>query len=532
MKRSPIVSRASSRISRYGEMAAVITGTPLRESRSATNAIRRMLVSRSSFEKPSPLERFSRTTSPSSTSILEPRSRSCSSTIVEMVVLPAPESPVNQSVKPLSSAIAFLFVGVDQDLSHLRAAELLRRKLTVAEHLPDLRAAQEDVVLLAVRTGLARPHALALVAPERVLEEERLDAELVDVDFVEDLLRVVGAVVVTDAGVVAPDDEVGAPVVPTCDRVEDGLARPGVVHLRREDAEDHPVVGVVVLHQDLVAAHPHVGRDVARLGLPDQRVDEEAIGDLEGALRQVLVRSVDRVPGLEGDDALPAALLECLAGLLRREVALHERFLVVGQRVDLVGAGDAARALLEDCGDAGVLLVGRAIDVLCLRLEIALEDLGDVQAAERLVLVAGDLDGVSLGDAEVGGEGDRDRPVGAVGKGHVLDDALPLLVALRAPERGEASVADHLEVGGLAVGQLQLGGGLGHGLRMGRKWIVVVKKRGRVTASASNGLRPAAPPRTYPWRPHSVFEEPAQRPARASSPCPGFLVQWVQPIEG
>src|SRR5919109_3526482 len=147
MNRSPILARASSRISRYGEIAAVITGTPLRESRSATKAIRRMFVSRSSLEKPRPLERFSRTTSPSSTSTLEPRLRNSSSTIFEMVVLPAPESPVNQSVKPFSSAISFLFVGVDQDLSHLGAAELLGRQLAVPEHLPHLGAAQEHVVL-------------------------------------------------------------------------------------------------------------------------------------------------------------------------------------------------------------------------------------------------------------------------------------------------------------------------------------------------------------------------------------------------
>ena len=62
-----------------------------------------------------------------------------------------------------------------------------------------------------------------------MLEEERLDAELVDVDFVEDPLRVVGPVVVPDAGVVSPDDEVGAAVVPPRDRMEDGLARPRVV---------------------------------------------------------------------------------------------------------------------------------------------------------------------------------------------------------------------------------------------------------------------------------------------------------------
>lgn len=55
-------------------------------------------------------------------------------------------------------------------------------------------------------------------------EHQRLDAELVDVDLVEDLLRLVGAVVVTGTGVVAADDEVGRAVVAADDRVEDGLA--------------------------------------------------------------------------------------------------------------------------------------------------------------------------------------------------------------------------------------------------------------------------------------------------------------------
>jgi hypothetical protein len=102
------------------------------------------------------------------------------------------------------------------------------------------------------------------------------------------------------------------------------------VHLRREDAEDDPIVRVVVVHQDLVAAHPNVGGDVAGLGLADQGVDEEAVGDLERALGEVLVRAVDRVAGLEGDDALPAALLEGLARLLGGEVAAHEGVLVIG----------------------------------------------------------------------------------------------------------------------------------------------------------------------------------------------------------
>jgi hypothetical protein len=86
-------------------MAAVITGTSLRESRSATNAIRRMLVSRSSFEKPRPLERFSRTMSPSSTSSFDPRRRSSLTRWVVIVVFPEPERPVNQRQNPCSEAI-------------------------------------------------------------------------------------------------------------------------------------------------------------------------------------------------------------------------------------------------------------------------------------------------------------------------------------------------------------------------------------------------------------------------------------------
>src|SRR5207244_13555378 len=98
---------------------------------------------------------------------------------------------------------------VDQDLSHLGAGELLRRLLTRSQHLADLRARERDAVLLAVRAGLRRAHPLAPVAPERVLEHERRDAELVRLELLEDLLRVVGAVVRAHAGVVAPDDEIG-----------------------------------------------------------------------------------------------------------------------------------------------------------------------------------------------------------------------------------------------------------------------------------------------------------------------------------
>src|SRR5215210_829489 len=60
-----------------------------------------MFVSRSSLENPSPFERCSRTSSPSSHSTLRPRRSSSGRTSSAIVVLPEPLSPVNQSVNPL-----------------------------------------------------------------------------------------------------------------------------------------------------------------------------------------------------------------------------------------------------------------------------------------------------------------------------------------------------------------------------------------------------------------------------------------------
>ena len=306
--------------------------------------------------------------------------------------------------------MSFLLVSVNQDLGDFLAGELVRGLLALAEHLAHLGPREEQMRLLRVGAGLRRAHALALVAPERVLEEQRRDAELLGVDVVEDPLRVVGAVVVTDAGVVAAHDEVGAAVVLADDRVKDSLTRAGVMHLAGVDPEHHVVRVVVVVHEDLVALHPHVSGDVALLGLADQRVDVEAVADLERGLGQVLVRPVDRVAGLEGDDALPAAVGECLLRLLGRLVALHERFLVVGERVDLDRPGQAAVALLADGRDARVLVVGRQIDLLGLELDVLLVDLLDGEAAELLAVGRGQLDGVALGAFEIGRKRDRDRP--------------------------------------------------------------------------------------------------------------------------
>jgi len=81
-----------------------------------------------------------------------------------------------------------------------------------------------------------------------VVEEQRRYLERGRVEFLEYIMRVVRAVVVADAGVVAPHDEVGAAVVLADDGVEDGLARAGVAHRRRVDDQAHAAFGIIVFH--------------------------------------------------------------------------------------------------------------------------------------------------------------------------------------------------------------------------------------------------------------------------------------------
>jgi hypothetical protein len=72
----------------------------------------------------------------------------------------------------------------------------------------------------------------------------------------------------------------------------------------------------------VVALHAYVGGDIAGLGLPDERMDQQAVDDLESALGDVLVGAVDRVAGLKRDDCFPALLGEGSPGLGRREAIL------------------------------------------------------------------------------------------------------------------------------------------------------------------------------------------------------------------
>src|SRR5262252_2316486 len=89
--------------------------------------MRRMLVSRSSFEKPRPLDRLVRTSSPSSTSARRPRSASSACSRLAIVDFPAPDRPVSHTTKPFRSSLtdSVLPPGPDQTvLGQVQAALL------------------------------------------------------------------------------------------------------------------------------------------------------------------------------------------------------------------------------------------------------------------------------------------------------------------------------------------------------------------------------------------------------------------------
>ena len=112
---------------------------------------------------------------------------------------------------------------------------------------------------------------------------------------------------------VAADDEVRAAVVAADDRVQQDLAGPGHPHGQGQQAEDHRARLVVVVDQGPIAPDPGEMVHVARLGHADDGMDQEAAADLLGRpLGQLLVGPVQGIAGLEGDDPLPAQVLEML----------------------------------------------------------------------------------------------------------------------------------------------------------------------------------------------------------------------------
>ena len=153
-------------------------------------------------------------------------------------------------------------------------------------------------------------------------ERDHLDPDLLLVGL-EQLLGVVGPVVGVAVGIragtgmVAADDEMRHAVVLADDGVPHRLA--GAAHAHGQRQQRH--LGRrfrVVVEDGLVAAHPGVVVDVARLGEADHRVDQQVGLDVLGRPhRDLLMGAVHGIAGLEADDPAPACPGEVIAQLGR-----------------------------------------------------------------------------------------------------------------------------------------------------------------------------------------------------------------------
>src|SRR5688500_13651943 len=210
-----------------------------------------------------------------------------------------------------------------------------------------------------------------------MFEEEGGQPDLPFLEFIEDVLCVVVAVERLAAGVLAWSsvvsayDEVCAAVILAADSVEDRLAGSAVAHRRWEDGQHRAVLGIVASQDRLVGAHSDVGGDVRGAGLPHERVQEQPVDYLQGALLDVLVRAVHGVTGLETDHALPAFLREDLAQAARLVVVGRERLRVRVVHEQRYLTAQKHVLLAVDGGDARMLRARSAVDLAGLALLVA-----------------------------------------------------------------------------------------------------------------------------------------------------------------
>ena len=339
--------------------------------------------------------------------------------------------------------------------------------LPAAEHLAELGAGQ----LLGVEAallGLVGGDVALLLGVDEVEAGDGGDAEALGV-LLGKVLGVVGPVEVLagDGGLgtghVTTDDEVGAAEVLADHYVLDGLAGAGHVHGVGQVLPPGAVV-VGLLLEDLVGLVADVAGDVVGLGGAAGGMDEDDAalpdeGIVEGAGEELVVRPVDGVAALEGDDVLVVGeggpdLLGGLAG----EVADGD-----------VEAGDLAAhvvlaALGGDHEGAGMLDGGGAVALEALEGLVGDVLVGELDGGDGAVAVLEEdgLAGLEVLGVGVEDDGQAEEEAG-VGQFHVLHDVLVRGLVHEAGQGTEAAVHDELDVAKLAGSQLDLGGALGDG---------------------------------------------------------------------
>src|SRR5262249_17292722 len=113
------------------------------------------------------------------------------------------------------------------------------------------------------RAGFSRRHAVAFAAIKRDVDLQRLGVKRARPELVEDGLRIIGAVIVADTGMIASDNEMRTAEVLANERVKERLARTGIAHFDRVAGLDDRSRAKIIVDHRLDCPGANFGRYVA-----------------------------------------------------------------------------------------------------------------------------------------------------------------------------------------------------------------------------------------------------------------------------
>ena len=129
-------------------------------------------------------------------------------------------------------------------------------------------------------------------------------------NLVENIVRIEGTVVIADAGMVAPNDQMGAAEILSDQGMQERFARAGIAHFYRVAGLNYCAWQKIVLDKFADCLDANIGWNVTGFERAKHLMDEQAIANLDGDLGQVLMASVHGIAGLKCCDPGPTQLEE------------------------------------------------------------------------------------------------------------------------------------------------------------------------------------------------------------------------------
>jgi len=247
--------------------------------------------------------------------------------------------------------------------------------------------------------------------------------------------------------------------------MEQSFAGAGIAHVQRITRLNHGVRGKVVFNQNTDGLGANVGRDVTRLEIAQQRMDQHAVHGFDRHFGQIFVGTVHGVARLESSHLGPAHFLEFGTGLCRGHELLAIFFHKTARGQHFDRTRQVVFTLSHDHLDTRMFHVGRLINLhalVCLVDGVFFRDLQGRQDFARFTIGQRDF-GTGLDGLVIRGQRDRNRPEKAIGHFHAIANALPVGMGHEAIQRGKTTDTQHDNVTRFAGAHLDLRQRLGAG---------------------------------------------------------------------